>query len=102
MAISQQALGTSATTLHISSGVTAITAIYLMNDNASTVVVQLHVVKNGDVAATSNKIIKDLSIAAGDTYVVDTERLVLDNDDQIQASASVDAVVYSTISYVGV
>jgi hypothetical protein len=102
MAIAQQTLGTGATTLYTSSGVTAITALYLMNDHNGTVVVQLHVVSDGDTAATANKIIKNLSIAAGDTYVVDTERLVLDNGDTIQASSNTDAVVHSTISYVGV
>ena len=102
MAIAQQTLGTGATTLYTSSGVTAITALYLMNDHNGTVVVQLHVVSDGDTAATANKIIKNLRIAAGDTYVVDTERLVLDNGDTIQASSNTDAVVHSTISYVGV
>lgn len=102
MAIAQQTLGTSATTLYTSSGVTAITALYLMNDHSGTVVVQLHVVESGDTAAAANKIVKNLSIAAGDTYVIDTERLVLGTGDTIQASADTNAVVYSTISYVGV
>jgi hypothetical protein len=102
MAIAQQTLGTSATTLYTSSGVTAITALYLMNDHSGAVVVQLHVVENGDTAASANKIVKNLSIAAGDTYVIDTERLVLGTGDTIQASSDTNAVVYSTISYIGV
>ena len=61
MAIAQQTLGTGATTLYTSSGVTAITALYLMNDHNGTVVVQLHVVSDGDTAATANKIIKNLN-----------------------------------------
>lgn len=102
MAIAQQTVGNTATTLYTSSGVTAITALYLMNDNSGTVVIQLHVVADGDTAVTANKIIKNLSIAAGDTYVVDTERLILDDGDTIQAVADTDAVVHSTISYIGV
>lgn len=102
MAIAQQTVGLTATTLYTSSGTSAITAMYLMNDHSGTVVVQLHAVADGDTAATANKIIKNLSIAAGDTYVIDTERLVLSDGDTIQAVADTDAVVHSTISYVGV
>lgn len=102
MAIAQNAITTAGATLHTSSGTTAVTAIYLMNNHTGTVVVQLHVVTDGNSIGASNKIIKNLSIAAGDTYVIDTERLVLDNNDTIQATADVDSVVYSTISYVGV
>jgi hypothetical protein len=102
MAIAQQAITTGGSTLYTSVGTSAITAMYLMNNHSGTVVIQLHVVPDGDSIATANKIIKNLSIAAGDTYVIDTERLILSNDDTIQATADTDSVVYSTISYVGV
>lgn len=102
MAIAQQTLGTGATTLYTSSGVTATTAIYFMNDSVSAVTIQIHIVKNGDTASASNKIVKDLSVSAADTYVIDIERLILENGDTIQASASTGAVVHATISYIGV
>lgn len=102
MAISQQSIGTGATTLYTSVGTTTTTAIYLMNDHSGGVVVQIHIVPSAGSASASNKIIKDLTIAAGDTYVLDTERLILANGDTIQASADVGSVVYSTISYIGV
>lgn len=102
MAISQQSIGTGATTLYTSVGTTTTTAIYLMNDHSGGVVVQIHIVPSAGSASTSNKIIKDLTIAAGDTYILDTERLILANGDTIQASADVGSVVYSTISYIGV
>lgn len=103
MAIAQEVITTAGATLYTSaSGSSAITAMYLMNNHSSTVVVQLHIVLSGGSIGTSNKIIKDLSIAAGDTYVIDTERLVLGNGDSVRATADVDSVVYSTISYLGV
>lgn len=102
MSIAQQTVGTGATTLYTSTGSSAITAVYFMNDDASTVTIQVHVVLDGGTAGATNKIIKDLSIAAGDTYIVDTERLILDNGDTIQASASTGSVVHATISYIGV
>jgi hypothetical protein len=102
MAIAQQAITIAGATLYTSAGISAVTAMYLMNNHNNTVVIQLHVVTDGNSIANSNKIIKDLSIAAGDTYVIDTERLILDNGDSIRATANVDSVVFSTVSYVGV
>lgn len=102
MSIAQQTLGTTSTVLYTSNAGSAITAIYLLNDHASEVTVQVHVVPSGGTASASNKIIKDLKISAGDTYIVDTERLIFDDGDFISASCDVDAVVHSTISYIGV
>lgn len=104
MAIAQQpsGIGTSATTLYTSSGTTTTTAVYFMNNHTSTVTLQIHVVLSSGSAADSNKIIKDLELAASDTYVLDTERLVLGDGDSIQATADVGSVVYTTVSYIGV
>ena len=102
MAIAQNTAGTSATTVYTSTNTSAITAIFLMNDDASTVTIQIYVVANGETASASNKIIKDLSILASDTYVFDTEKLILDNGDTIQVSASTGSVVHVTTSYIGV
>jgi hypothetical protein len=102
MSIAQQTVGTSATTLYTSVNGSAITAIYLMNDHASDVTVSVHVVVDGASATASNKIIKDFIIAPADTYIIDTERLILDNNDTIQAIADTGAVLHATISYIGV
>ena len=76
--------------------------IFFMNNHTGTVVIQLHVVKSGGSIAATNKIIKDLSITAGDTYIIDTEKLLLDDGDSIRATADVDSVVNVTVSYIGV
>ena len=102
MAIAQQTVGTSATTIYTSTNDSAVVAVYFMNDDSSAVTLQLHIVPNGDTASASNKIVKDLSIVAADTYVIDTERLLLSNGDTIQASASTGSVLHATVSYIGV
>lgn len=102
MSIAQNTAGTSATTVYTSTNTTAITAVFLLNDDTSTVTLQVHVVPNGGTASASNKIIKDLSISAADTYVFDTEKLILDDGDTIQVSASADNVVHVTTSFIGV
>ena len=48
----------------------------------------------------SREIVKTISIDGADTYVVNTEKLVLDNGDMIQCVASHASSVYGTISSV--
>lgn len=103
MAIAQQTVGTTATTIYTSSGSSATTAIFLMNNNAAARTVQIYVVPNGGSATTTTQIIKDLTIDAADTYVINTEKLVLSNGDTIQVTSSDDATsVYATVSYVSI
>lgn len=102
MAITQATVTLAGATIYTSSGASAITAAFLLNDHSSAVTINLHVVKSGQTAAASNKIIKSLSINAADTYVIDTEKLLLDNGDFLYASADVDNVVYATVSHIGV
>ena len=90
MSIEQQTITTAGSTLYTSSGGSAITAMFFMNNHSGAVTIQLHVVKSGG------------SIAAADTYIIDTEKLLLDNGDTIQATADVDSVVNVTTSYIGV
>ena len=101
MAITQAgAVGTSATTMYTSTNQTAITCMFFMNDNAAARTLDVHVVKNGATAAATNKIVKTISIDGADTYVVNTEKLVLDNGDMIQCVASAASSIYGTISSV--
>jgi len=102
MAISQATVALAGATIYTSSGQSAITAAFFLNDHSSAVALDLHIVKSGQTAAASNRIIKSLSINAADAYVLDTERLLLENGDFLYASADVDNVVYTTISYIGV
>jgi hypothetical protein len=92
----------SATTIFTSSGNTATTAIFFMNNNGSARTLDLHIVLNGQSAAVTNKILKAISINGGDTYVVNTEKLVLSNGDTIQAVASAVDSIYATISSVSI
>ena len=101
MAITQAgAVGTSATTVYTSSGTTAITCMFFMNDNAAARTLDVHVVQNGGSATASNKIVKALSVDGGDTYVINIEKLVLSNGDTVQALASVGSSIYATVSSV--
>ena len=100
MAISQATVGTSATTVYTSTNTTAITCMFFMNDNAAARTLTIHVVKNGGSASTANTIVKEINIDGADTYVINTEKLVLDNGDTIQCVASATSSIYATVSSV--
>ena len=102
MAISQQAVGNSATTVYTSTNTTAITCMFFMNDNASSRTLDVHVVKNGESLATANKIVKTITIDPADTYVINIEKLVLENGDTIQCVASAATSIYATVSSVSI
>jgi hypothetical protein len=102
MALSQSTLNGSVGTVYTSSGNTAITTMYLCNFSASDRTVTIYLVPNAGTAGTGNIIYKEVPIAAGDTYIIDTERLVLANGDSVQALASATTSITMTVSYVGV
>tara|TARA_A100001011_G_scaffold382721_3_gene452928 strand:- start:2442 stop:2762 length:321 start_codon:yes stop_codon:yes gene_type:complete len=91
-----------ATTVYTSTNDSATTSIFLANSDSSARTVSIYLVPNGNSASDQNRIIKDLSIDAGDTYIMSTEKIVLSNGDTIQAHASVTNVVYANISFVSI
>lgn len=101
MAITQAgAVGTSATTVYTSSGTTAITCMFFMNDNVAARTLSVHVVQSGGSLANTNQIVKNITIDPADTYVINLEKLVLSNGDTIQCTASVGSSVFATVSSV--
>ena len=101
MAITQAgAVGTSATTVYTSSGTTAITCMFFMNDNAAARTLDIHVVQSGGSATVTNKIIKTITIDPADTYVINLEKLVLSDGDTVQCLASAGSSIYATVSSV--
>jgi hypothetical protein len=77
-----------------------VTAMYLCNTTGSSVTANVYLVPAGGTAAAC-PIYSNLTIAANDTHVSDTERIVLDNGDSIWANCSVNGAVVFTISSTG-
>ena len=115
MAITNNFIDATLTTLYTSTGDTAITSMIFCNyadtDNiagAGNVLtdadtfLDLHVVPNGDSASDENKILHQLKIPGGETFIMDTERLVLENGDTIVAQTTSPATISATISSVAV
>ena len=101
MAITQVgAIGTGATTVYTSSGTTAITCMFFMNDNASARTLSVHVVQSGGTTSSTNQLVKNISIDPADSYVINLEKLVLSNGDTVQCLASVGSSIFPTVSSV--
>lgn len=105
MAIRNYTVGTTPTAYFTSTGDMVVTPLYLHNVTNTTVTANLFLVDNrtgNAVASSINQIYGNLQIAAGDTYVVDTEKVILSNGDFIAASCSTTNALTMTISFTGV
>jgi hypothetical protein len=80
----------------------AITTMYFCNRGATTTTFNLYVVPNGSVASANNIVYYNMTVAKGDTFVTDMEKLVLENGATLQANANVGDSIVSTISSIGV
>lgn len=99
MSLSSTTLTTTTGTFYTSSGETVVTPIYLCNYSGSSANVTIYAVPNSGTASTTNVIYYQLTITAGDTYVIDKEKLILGNGDTLQASCSANTSISVTVSY---
>ena len=110
MAIQSTAIGTSNTTLYTSSGNTAVTCIWVcntatydpLNPTTGLTYLDLHFVKTGDGITTTNLIVNQLPVPAGETVTFDTEKIILDHGDRVIASSAAPANLVATVSTLGV
>jgi hypothetical protein len=102
MSIVNSTLGTSATIVYSSSGNSAISVIYVCNNGVSVVTFDVYLVPFGEAAATTNQIYKDISLDAGDTYILDSEKIFLSDQDKVVMQASASNSLRCTVSSVQV
>jgi hypothetical protein len=80
----------------------AVTSMFFCNTSNVECLLQVWLVSGNSSPTNQNKIIHNLLIAPGDTFTFDTEKIILDSLDFIEAGASPDGSVSATISYVRV
>ena len=104
MAITNSLLTTgAAANVYVSSGASAITSIYLCNIDTSARTFDIYVCPSGNtVTPASTRVYSAVNLQAGDTYVVDTEKLILSSGDMIKANTSASNAMSMTISYIGI
>ncbi len=81
---------------------TAVTVIYITNKTSSDGNVDVYVLPNGQTVSENFKVYNNLSVKATDTYIIDTEKMILGTGDKIIiASPDSSAQYNATISTIG-
>jgi hypothetical protein len=85
----------------------AVTVIYICNAGINTVLFNLYAVSSGNVASYDNIIYHSVPLTSNDTYVLDTEKLIMNIGDSIWANLIVPLMssnirVISTVSAIGI
>jgi len=93
---------TNLSSVYTSAGNSAITTAYLSNTSNSPVTANVHVVPNGATANVANQIYSQLTISGYDTYVMEWERILLNNGDTIQIKAGTASVLTVVTSFTGI
>ena len=97
-----QVAATTGTEAFAATADTAVTAMYITNKSASDGNVDIYVVPSGETVGENFKIYNNLLIPAQDTYVIDSEKLILENGDKIYIAAPDSAAQFNaTISTIG-
>jgi hypothetical protein len=102
MAIINTTLTTSAANIYASSGNSVVVTAFICNTDSVARSFNMYLVPSAGSAGTSTQILKDVVVNAGDTYIMNTERLVLANGETLRANANTTSVMISTVSYTGV
>jgi hypothetical protein len=92
---------TAAANVYASSGNTVVTFLSLTNYSASNVTANVYVVPSGSSAGNATMLFQNLDLTIGETYQIyaGNEKLILGNNDAIQANSSADNSVTTIVSY---
>lgn len=86
--ITNFSVGTSTTTAAFTAtGDVAVTVIYICNTSATDGDVDVYLVPNGETVGSQHLIYKNLIIRSNDTYIIDSEKLILGTGDRIFIAA---------------
>ena len=100
MALLNTQLSTSPISLFVAGSETAITVIMLCNTSVSTdTYVDVYAVPNGSNPSLGTMIMNQIPIPVGETFVLDTERLILGPGDGVYATANDASTITATVSY---
>lgn len=84
--------------IYTSSGVTACTVVYFCNTGATTRTLDVYCYPSGGSGTAATQIYKTVSLPAGETFVLDTEKIIFSNNDVLAAKVDSTTDVTATIS----
>ena len=91
-----------AAAIYTSSGNTAIVTIHLCNYTGTNQTVNVYVVPSGGVAGYVNQIYSNLQLSAYNTWIINSEKFILNNGDTILANTANASSVSATVSSIGI
>ena len=81
---------------------TAVTVIYITNKTDSDGTVDVYIVPNGASVSENHLVYSQLTIKARDTYIIDTEKMILESGAKVWIAAPDSAAQFNaTISTIG-
>lgn len=98
--ITNTVLTTSSASIHTSTGTTAVVTVYFCNTSGSTRTFSLYAVPAAGSVSDGTQILKNVSVSASDTYIMNSERLVLANGESLHAVASANTSITATVNWV--
>ena len=103
MAITNFQVGTGlGSAAYTASAESAVTVIYITNKSSTDGTVDVYVTPNGGAVSENFKIYNSLTIKAQDTYIIDTEKMILEVGAKIYIAAPDSAAQFNaTISTIG-
>jgi hypothetical protein len=106
MALYSRSLTVTPEEIYSSSGTTAVTVMYFCNSGTQPTNFYVYAVPAGQTISTDRCIYYNISLTPNDTYVIDNEKLVLENGDKLFANIAspltVGTRVIATVSAIGV
>lgn len=100
MAITNANLTTTTSNIYVSSDSTAAMTFYFSNySTASNATFSLWAVPSGDEPGNLNVLYSNVTVLAGDTYVMDRERIFLENGDRLCGYANANNAISCTLTY---
>lgn len=93
---------TSVSNIYASSGNTVMSVAYFCNYSTNPVQIRIYAVPDGSSDSNLNMIGSNVTIQGGDTYIMETEKIVFGNNDSLRANASVNNAISAVLSYVSV
>ena len=97
-----QVAATTGSAAFTASADTAVTVIYITNKSNSDGTVDVYVTPNGASVSENHLVYTELTVKARDTYIIDTEKMILENGAKIYIAAPDSAAQFNaTISTIG-
>jgi hypothetical protein len=98
-----QIAATTSTMIFLASGEQAITTLFFCNTSDDTdSLLNIYLVPDGNAVSSATQIIKSLALPATETFIMDTEKLILNTGDTIWANASENLVITASVISVSV